>query len=78
MPIVIFDSRCYCAKTVSGFRWMEGYGHVANFPKSIFAIGKVSIDPIQLHADPHGSVLTLAAPGCCASLGRILELNLVT
>lgn len=77
MLIVVFDFR-YCAKTRSGFRWMEGFGHVANFSKSIFAIGKASIDPVQFHADPHGSVLTLAAHGHCASLGRILELNLVT
>lgn len=78
MLIVIFDSGYYCAKTISDFRWMEGFGHVANFSKSIFAIGKVSIDPVQFHTDPHGSDLTLAASGLCASLGRILELNLVT
>lgn len=77
MLIVIFDSRCYCAKTVSGFREREGFGR-DNFSKSVFAIGKVSIDPVRFHADPRGSLLTLTAPGCCASLGRILELNLVT
>lgn len=78
MLIVVLDSRCYCATTVSGFMWMEGFGHAANFSKSIYAIGKISIDLVQFHTDPHGSVLTLAAPGHCASLGRILELNLVT
>lgn len=57
---------------------MEGFGHAGNFSKFIVAIGKVSIDPVQFHIDPHGSVLTLVAPGRCASVGRILELNLVT
>lgn len=78
MLIVIFHCKCYYTKIVSGFRWMEGFGHIADFSKSIFAIGKVSIDPVPFHTDPHGSVLTLAAPGCCDSLGRILELYLVT
>lgn len=57
---------------------MDGFGHVDNFSKSIVTTGKVSIDPVWFHADPHGSVLTLAGPGHCASLGRILELSLVT
>lgn len=78
MLIVIFDCRCYCTRTVSGFRWMEGFGHAGNFSKFIVAIGKVSIDPVQFHADLLGSVLTLAAPGHGASVGRILKMNLVT
>lgn len=54
------------------------FGHAGNFSKFIVAIGKVSIDPVQFHIDPHGSVLTLVVPGRGASVGRILELNLVT
>lgn len=54
------------------------FGHAGNFSKFVVAIGKVSIDPVQFHIDPHGSVLTLVAPGRGASVGRILDLNLVT